>query len=265
MLYQRFIDSIPVNKKIIGIYKITNTITNEVYIGQSKDIRNRLLKHKSNQSKCKINININSYDIKNFDIEILEELQYKDISLLDDLERYYISLVPKDKLLNVQTGGLFNFHQSILISNNETLKNIIKLLLNDNIAINEIANTYNVSPRLIYYINNGKFFNKFDNIKYPIRTKIKTRILKNKCIICSNRFTTNNKKNIYCSQICFQKSRKSKVTYEDLINDLLLDLPLTVLANKYNISDNAYKKQLKKYNLPWSKRERKLYRNNAFR
>lgn len=38
-MYERLFNDIP--RGLIGIYKITNTITQKVYIGQSVDIRRR--------------------------------------------------------------------------------------------------------------------------------------------------------------------------------------------------------------------------------
>ena len=37
--------------KISGIYKITNTVTNEAYIGKSKDIEGRIASHKNDLKK----------------------------------------------------------------------------------------------------------------------------------------------------------------------------------------------------------------------
>lgn len=82
-------------KVITGIYKITNQITNQCYIGQAVDMDKRWKDH------CKAGLGIdtpvnnklykamNEYGLQNFSFELLEECS-KD--QLDDKERYYIDL-----------------------------------------------------------------------------------------------------------------------------------------------------------------------------
>ena len=66
--------------KISGIYKITNTITNDFYIGSSKNIKLRLACHKC-QSTWNEHPNnpmyqdMKNYGLDNFEFQILEEIE----------------------------------------------------------------------------------------------------------------------------------------------------------------------------------------------
>lgn len=66
--------------KISGIYKITNTITNDFYIGSSKDVKRRWKAHKCNSSWNRQPNNpmykdMKQYDIDKFVFEILAEIE----------------------------------------------------------------------------------------------------------------------------------------------------------------------------------------------
>ena len=67
-------------EKIIGVYKITNTVTGDFYIGSSKDVKRRWACHKC-LSKWKEYPNnqlykdMQKYGIKQFVFEILEEVE----------------------------------------------------------------------------------------------------------------------------------------------------------------------------------------------
>lgn len=80
-------------EKISGIYKITNTITDEFYIGSSKNIKHRWVKHKcpSTWKNCPNNtlyIDMQKYGLNNFTFEILEETDN-----LKEREQYWINLL----------------------------------------------------------------------------------------------------------------------------------------------------------------------------
>ena len=71
---------------MIGIYKITNNITNQSYIGQSKDIDQRFKEH-CNHKNTVVGADINLYGVENFSFEILEICAPEK---LDEREVYYI-------------------------------------------------------------------------------------------------------------------------------------------------------------------------------
>ena len=80
---------------VTGIYKITNIITGECYIGQAADIASRWSEH----AKCGLGIDtparnklykaVHEYGLQSFSWELLEKC---DRAELNEKERYYISL-----------------------------------------------------------------------------------------------------------------------------------------------------------------------------
>jgi group I intron endonuclease len=78
---------------MIGIYKITNKITGEAYIGQSTDIHARWQQHRRNAiakdkvRKYALYRDIRRYGYEVFDFEVLEECKKSE---LDERENYWI-------------------------------------------------------------------------------------------------------------------------------------------------------------------------------
>ena len=67
-------------EKISAVYKITNTVTNDFYIGSSKNIKKRWASHKcqSTWKQCPNNpmyIDMKRYGVDKFDFEILEVVE----------------------------------------------------------------------------------------------------------------------------------------------------------------------------------------------
>lgn len=96
---------------MIGIYKITNKINGDAYIGQSTQIEERFIEHKnptnwareSNKSLYKAFI---QFGLQNFDFSVLEECKKEE---LNDKEQYWIgyySTYPNQ--YNMTPGGQFN-------------------------------------------------------------------------------------------------------------------------------------------------------------
>ena len=66
--------------KISAVYKITNTVTNDFYIGSSKDVKRRWAQHKCKYTwnKCPSNqmyIDMQKFGLDKFVFEILEEVE----------------------------------------------------------------------------------------------------------------------------------------------------------------------------------------------
>ena len=66
--------------KIIGIYKITNTITGDFYIGSSKDVKKRWREHKchstwNRHSNSQMYLDMRKYGTDKFVFEVLEEVE----------------------------------------------------------------------------------------------------------------------------------------------------------------------------------------------
>ena len=66
--------------KISGIYKITNTVTNDFYIGSSKDVKKRWTEHKCPSSwkrlpNSQLYKDMQEYGVDKFEFEILAEIE----------------------------------------------------------------------------------------------------------------------------------------------------------------------------------------------
>lgn len=80
--------------KIIGIYKIVNTLNNKCYIGQSINIQNRLTAHTMKSSGQYIDKSIQYYGKENFTFEVIEKcspdkLNEKEIYWIAHFNSYY--------------------------------------------------------------------------------------------------------------------------------------------------------------------------------
>ena len=78
--------------KISAVYKITNTVTGDFYIGSSKDVKQRLAVHKckSTWNKCSNNpiyLDMQKYGLDKFDFQILAEVE---IEKLKETEQQFI-------------------------------------------------------------------------------------------------------------------------------------------------------------------------------
>ena len=67
-------------EKIIGVYKITNTVTGDFYIGSSKNVKQRLAFHKCQStwkrySNNPMYIDMHQYGLDKFDFQILEKVE----------------------------------------------------------------------------------------------------------------------------------------------------------------------------------------------
>ena len=80
---------------IIGVYKITNTVTGDFYIGSSKNIKSRWANHKcpSSWNRCPNNqmyIDMQKYGVDKFVFEILAEVEE---GFLKETEQKFIELL----------------------------------------------------------------------------------------------------------------------------------------------------------------------------
>ena len=77
---------------ICGIYKIINTVTNDFYIGSSKNVKNRWMSHKkpSTWKRCTNNPmyqDMKKYGVDKFELQILEEAE---VEQLKEKEQQFI-------------------------------------------------------------------------------------------------------------------------------------------------------------------------------
>lgn len=91
--------------KICGVYKITNTITGDFYIGSSKNVKNRLAAHKCKStwdrySNNPMYLDMQKYGVDKFAFEILEEAE---IEQLKEKEQQFIeTLKPTYNQINAK-------------------------------------------------------------------------------------------------------------------------------------------------------------------
>lgn len=163
-----------------GIYKITNP-KGRIYIGQSKNIDERITRYKKLQC-CKHQLflyrSFLKYGVNNHSFEIILRGDFSKTQL-NQLEKEYIKEFNsfngwKNGGLNLTTGGdSYEFHQTVKDKMSETRKRKIKegqlnskltieqvkeikeLLLNKTKQV-DIANKFNVSKNLITEIKKGR-------------------------------------------------------------------------------------------------------------
>lgn len=242
---------------MIGIYKFTNKLTGEAYIGQSVDIKRRYNQHKNRYDKfykespiedTYFHSMLRHYGFHNFDFEILEEC---DIEKLNERETYYIafynSLYPNG--YNRTIGGDSLTHCKL---SNDILKNIIDDLADDKLTEIEIAEKYSLHLNTISRINIGaSWYDK--NQSYPIRKKNTNTYF---CSECGKQLFSNCKTHL-CMD-CYNKSRTKNIPTKDELFALLSNNSFLAVGKMFNVSDNAVRKWCDNYNIP---RYSKYYRS----
>ena len=78
--------------KIIGIYRITNTITGDFYIGSSKNVKKRWTDHKKPSMRKKypnnpMYLDMQKYGIEKFEFQVIAEVE---IDSLKEMEQQFI-------------------------------------------------------------------------------------------------------------------------------------------------------------------------------
>lgn len=176
------------------IYKITNTLNNKVYIGQTiKTVDKRFQQHKNNSNKdyfsqIALYKAFKKYGIENFICEEIEEVPNE---LLDEREKYWIEYYNSYfEGYNSTLGGraikLYNWDVDDIIEKYQELKSARKVaqVLNcDHSSIDRILNENNVprftsaqqlSKSLIFTLKDGtkiKFETTTDAAKWLIENK----------------------------------------------------------------------------------------------
>ena len=94
-------------EKIIGVYKITNTITNDFYIGSSNNVKRRWREHKwkstwNKQPNSQLYKDMQKYGVDKFVFEILAEVEE---NFLKETEQQFIELL-KPTYNNYRAKGM---------------------------------------------------------------------------------------------------------------------------------------------------------------
>ena len=81
--------------KICGIYKITNTITGDFYIGSSKNVKRRLAAHKwpsrwNEHPNNPMYLDMQKYGVDKFSFQVIEEVE---IESLKEMEQQFIEVL----------------------------------------------------------------------------------------------------------------------------------------------------------------------------
>lgn len=243
---------------MIGIYKFTNKITGESYIGQSKNISRRYQEHKkSSGNDTYFHRMLKHYGFWNFDFEVLEECSPKE---LDGREKYYISKfrTKYPNGYNKDSGGRQPDKHTNRLTSIEDVNEIIYMLQRTALTITEIARKFSVSPQFISQINTGKCWVQED-IQYPIRDCSAIKKKNIYCDRCGKKITKENSKTGLCNSCYKLTTRKveNRPCKEDLY-DLLIKHSFAYVGKLYGVTDNAVRKWCESYGIP---KNSKYYRS----
>lgn len=153
---------------MIGIYKITNIITGKSYIGQSKDIRKRLMEHLRHNESV-IDKEIQEYGYSCFETELLEECKVEE---LDEKEDYYIQKYDTiNNGYNCVRGGQHNIGESngrVKLSENDVYN--IREAYNNHESKESVYIKYKNKVSKLYFSNLWEG-HSWKHIHYDVYTK----------------------------------------------------------------------------------------------
>lgn len=232
---------------MVGIYKITNLINGNSYIGQSVNIFKRWQQEKEDSN----NVNSHSYNyplmrafrkygVDNFSFEILEECNVED---LNEREMYWISFY--DTFFNGynQTlGGDSKSNQP-----KEKIIGIIYDLMNSDMTHRDIAEKWDISVEMVQGINTGRYWRH--DADYPLQKRQTSKIYY--CEKCGKEISRGSKLCIDCYNILRESSCIKKPDKQTLFKDLCESQGnFTLVGSKYGVRDNTIRKLCVKYGIP---------------
>ena len=109
---------------ISAVYKITNTITKDFYIGSSKNIKNRWIEHQclstwERHQNNPLYLNMKKYGIDKFEFEILAEVE---VEQLKEMEQQFIeTLKPAYNKYNAKGLDIDKYDNQLCQYNGEKL------------------------------------------------------------------------------------------------------------------------------------------------
>lgn len=100
---------------MIGIYKITNKINGNFYIGQSVDVKRRIMEHKTPKANGndRLHNDMKKFGVKNFEFELIEEckteeLKAKELFYIKKMNPFYNTVgkkVPDETKKRISEGN----------------------------------------------------------------------------------------------------------------------------------------------------------------
>lgn len=259
------------NEKVSGVYKVTNTINGKSYIGKSKDIRQRWIKHSYvNETKRRINLltrAIRKYGVENFTFEILAEAEGSELSYL---ELFYIKEY-NTTVTGYNIVGAYQSHEvkSKIYLDDNLRKSILKDLSECELTYKEIADKYGYSEPTIRSVNAGTHYS-FEGVEFPIRENSDNHDLlirkglakpsKSPSLTKEQKEKVQYQKRLdeFCTILKENPDIESltkeypNLDFSDPKNHLLFLADLysfTKIGELYNVSDNAIRKRLRNYGL----------------
>lgn len=260
---------------MIGIYKFTNNITGQSYVGQSSNIERRYKEHKCRGVKHEdsyFHQMLHKYGFENFSFEVLEECS---LAQLSDLETKYIKLLGTryPNGYNLTSGGS-DPHLNKLVSF-EDIEKIISLLRDTAYTNGEIGALFNISDQMVSDINCGRAWCS-DTYSYPIRKRNTPVTNKPHCVQdtalndngvkifvarpiracekCGKRIDNDNISGLCAT--CYQAqltnaSLKSRLSKEELKRLLMEHSSFSAVARMFDVSATLIKKLCIQYELPY--------------
>lgn len=233
---------------MIGIYKISNIKNEKVYIGQSRNIEQRIKDHKirpfhsHTESNSPIHRAIKKHGLEHFIFEVIEECPKEQ---LDTREIYWISFynsTNRDVGYNLQAGGsgstVYKFSQEVIDQLSDDLENT-------DVTYENLANKYNMSIGFVSDFNNGKIRHN-EKRSYPIRVPKQNIAPKISCQVCNKEIDKSQK---YCV-VCYGSFRRKDWPRRDVLKGLLKKESFCEIGRRYNVTDNAVRKWCDAYSLP---------------
>lgn len=212
------------------IYKITNTINNKVYIGQTiKPLQKRFSQHKNNYNKpyfsqLALYQAFKKYGLDNFTFEEIEQVPQDQ---LDEREKYWISYYDSYNTgYNSTLGGrlveLYNWDLEEIITLYKDLRSARKVAERmgcDHSTIDNLLNANQVeryTPAQIYgktiYLSKDNIEHEFDCATSAAEWLISNNLVKSKSIKSVRGYLTNNcikNKPYYGYSISYESKRQS--------------------------------------------------------
>ena len=231
-------------QNIVGIYAFHNLKTGKYYIGQSKNIRKRLLKHLQhvkNKWNYPLYDSINKYGFENFEFLILEETTEEN---LDIREKYWIEYYKSfENGYNLTSGGKGTEYYK----HTDITKKKIGNTLQSNLNPNWIIYVYDTESNLfIEYPTKQAFFTAY-NLQYISGCTNHNYILvKNRWIVAKSKEELNSKIDKYNANL------KMRLRCQKFTNEVISDLKLLYrkdFIKKYHISAGTYHNWLKTLNI----------------